>query len=77
MLDLIGRGLSNQEIANYLVIEVGTVKNHVHSILQKLDVNSRQDAAKYRNGGVSAKSAQMTNIKYQTSNTKYASRTRL
>jgi DNA-binding NarL/FixJ family response regulator len=63
VLDLIGRGLSNQEIANYLVIEVGTVKNHVHSILQKLDVNSRQDAAKYWNGGASAKAAQMTNPK--------------
>jgi DNA-binding NarL/FixJ family response regulator len=49
VLDLIVRGLSNQEIARYLVIEVGTVKNHVHSILHKLDVNSRQDAAKYWN----------------------------
>jgi DNA-binding NarL/FixJ family response regulator len=47
VLDLIGEGLSNQEIANRLVIELGTVKNHVHSILQKLDVSSRQDAAMY------------------------------
>lgn len=47
VLELIGDGLTNQEIADRLVIEVGTVKNHVHSILQKLDVNSREDAATY------------------------------
>jgi DNA-binding NarL/FixJ family response regulator len=47
ILELIGQGLTNQEIADRLVIEVGTVKNHVHSILQKLDVSSRQDAASY------------------------------
>jgi hypothetical protein len=27
-----------------LVIELGTVKNHVHNILRKLNVNSRRDA---------------------------------
>jgi DNA-binding NarL/FixJ family response regulator len=47
VLDLIGEGLSNQEIAVRLVIEVGTVKNHVHNILRKLDMSSRQDAAMY------------------------------
>jgi DNA-binding NarL/FixJ family response regulator len=47
VLDLIGEGLSNHEIAERLVIEVGTVKNHVHSILQKLDVSDRGDAAAY------------------------------
>lgn len=47
VLQLIGQGLSNQEIADRLIIEVGTVKNHVHNILQKLNVNSRQDAAAY------------------------------
>ena len=47
VLDLVGDGLTNQEIADRLYIEVGTVKNHVHSILQKLDVSSREDAAAY------------------------------
>jgi DNA-binding NarL/FixJ family response regulator len=47
ILELIGQGLTNQEIADCLVIQVGTVKNHVHNILQKLDVSSRQDAAAY------------------------------
>lgn len=45
ILDLVAQGLTNQQIADRLVIEVGTVKNHVHSILQKLDASSRHEAA--------------------------------
>jgi DNA-binding NarL/FixJ family response regulator len=47
VLNLIKQNYSNREIANYLTIEVGTVKNHVHNILDKLSVNSRRDAAIY------------------------------
>ena len=47
VLELIGEGLTNQQIAKQLVIEVGTVKNHVHSILEKLNVGSRGEAAAY------------------------------
>lgn len=47
VLELIGQEMSNQEIATRLVIELGTVKNHVHSILQKLNVTNRQDASAY------------------------------
>ena len=47
VLALIGKGLTNQEIADRLFIEVGTVKNHVHNLLKKLDVNSRDDAAAF------------------------------
>jgi DNA-binding NarL/FixJ family response regulator len=47
VLNLIGEGLTNQEISEQLVIEVGTVKNHVHSILEKLNVGSRGEAAAY------------------------------
>jgi DNA-binding NarL/FixJ family response regulator len=47
VLHLVGEGLSNSEIADRLYIETGTVKNHVHSILEKLDVNSREEAAAY------------------------------
>ncbi len=47
VLGLIGKGLTNQEIAEQLVIEIGTVKNHVHSILEKLNVGSRGEAAAY------------------------------
>lgn len=45
VLDLLARGLSNQEIADILFIEVGTVKNHVHSIFRKLDIRERQHAS--------------------------------
>jgi two-component system, NarL family, nitrate/nitrite response regulator NarL len=38
---LIGQGLSNKEIAIDLRIGAATVKNHVHSILEKLDVRRR------------------------------------
>lgn len=47
VLNLIKQNYSNREIANHLTIEVGTVKNHVHNILEKLSVNSRRDAAIY------------------------------
>ena len=44
VVQLIAEGLSNKEIATRLGIEVATVKNHVHNILEKLDVNRRSDA---------------------------------
>ena len=45
---LIDRGLSNKQIAAQLFITVATVKNHVHNILAKLDVNWRGEVADYR-----------------------------
>ncbi|MCB0097237.1 MAG: response regulator transcription factor [Caldilineaceae bacterium] len=45
VLQLVERGLSNDAIAKDLVIETGTVKNHVHNILSKLDVHCREQAA--------------------------------
>jgi DNA-binding NarL/FixJ family response regulator len=45
ILALIRQGLSNKEIATDLTIELATVKNHVHSILRKLHVKRRDDAA--------------------------------
>jgi DNA-binding NarL/FixJ family response regulator len=47
VLALLARGLTNQEIGAALVIEAGTVKNHVHNILKKLHVSSRIAAARY------------------------------
>lgn len=39
---LVARGLSNPEIARELAISIGTVKDHVHHILQRLRLRSRQ-----------------------------------
>ncbi len=38
--------LSNKEIASRLCIEVATVKNHVHNVLDKLNVHRRSDAVR-------------------------------
>lgn len=45
VMSLIDDGLSNKQIARQLCIEVATVKNHVHSILEKLGASSRGEAA--------------------------------
>ena len=45
VLRLVARGASNKEIASELVIAEGTVKNHITSILAKLEVTDRTEAA--------------------------------
>ncbi|HZQ08344.1 MAG TPA: response regulator transcription factor [Anaerolineae bacterium] len=47
ILQLIARGYGNREIAQQLTIALGTAKNHVHNILDKLSVKTRRDAAIY------------------------------
>ena len=42
---LIEEGLSNKQIAARLSIQLATVKNHVHNILEKLHVERRTEAA--------------------------------
>ncbi|HEU5091676.1 MAG TPA: response regulator transcription factor, partial [Nitrospira sp.] len=44
---LIDEGLTNKEIAVHLHIEVSTVKNHVHNILDKLHLHNRYSAVKH------------------------------
>lgn len=57
ILELIDRGLTNQQIASRLSLTLHTVKNHVHNLLGKLGVASRTDAVtvlratKYANPG--------------------------
>lgn len=46
ILLLIDQGLGNKEIARTLAITVPTVKNHVHHILEKLNVNGRREAVR-------------------------------
>lgn len=45
VLKLVGRGYSNPEIAEKLIISEKTVKTHVSAILRKLDLKSRISAA--------------------------------
>jgi DNA-binding NarL/FixJ family response regulator len=45
VLGLLGRGLSNAEIAAQIYLSEGTVRNYVSSIFDKLDVTDRTQAA--------------------------------
>jgi len=45
VLRLVALGLSNQEIADSLIISIETVKEHVQNLLRKLSVNDRTQAA--------------------------------
>ena len=44
VLQLIGQGLSNKEIARDLTLSVATVKHHVHNVLEKLHLPRRAQA---------------------------------
>lgn len=46
ILELLARGLGNKEICQRLHITVQTVKNHVHSLLAKLQVGRRREAVR-------------------------------
>jgi DNA-binding NarL/FixJ family response regulator len=52
VLELVADGLANKEIAARLGISLSTVKNHVHSLLDKLGVGRRRDAVRvaYQHG---------------------------
>jgi DNA-binding NarL/FixJ family response regulator len=47
VLEFLRRGLANKEIARVLSLRISTVKNHVHRILEKLQVRHRRAAARY------------------------------
>jgi DNA-binding NarL/FixJ family response regulator len=47
VLSLVAQGMSNQEIADHLIISEGTVKTHVSRILAKLQLRDRIHAVIY------------------------------
>ena len=56
ILRLVAAGLPNKEIAQKLGISLATVRNHVHNILEKLEVHSKLEAVSlaFRQGWVTA-----------------------
>ena len=47
VLELLGEGMSNQEMADRFVLTRKTVENHVASVLAKLGLRGRAEAAGY------------------------------
>jgi two-component system nitrate/nitrite response regulator NarL len=62
ILALIVDGLSNKEIASRLRIELPTVKNHVHNILEKLQVRRRSEAAALARSSAGSRSISVRRI---------------
>lgn len=56
ILHWVAAGLQNKEIAQKLGISLATVRNHIHNILEKLDVHSKLEAVSlaFRQGWVTA-----------------------
>jgi DNA-binding NarL/FixJ family response regulator len=47
VLEALAKGESNKQIASRLFIAENTVKNHVHSLFEKLNVRNRRDAVNF------------------------------
>jgi DNA-binding NarL/FixJ family response regulator len=47
VLQELANGVTNQEIATRLYISENTVKNHIHNILEKLNLNNRREAIEF------------------------------
>jgi DNA-binding CsgD family transcriptional regulator len=59
VLGHVAAGLQNKEIAQQLDLSLATVRNHIHNILEKLEVHSKLEAVSlaFRSGWVKGKSA--------------------
>jgi DNA-binding CsgD family transcriptional regulator len=61
ILRWVAGGLQNKEIAHKLGISLATVRNHIHNILEKLDVHSKLEAVSlaFRQGWVSGPNGEL------------------
>ena len=61
ILRWVAAGLQNKEIAQKLGISLATVRNHIHNILEKLDVHSKLEAVSlaFRQGWVSGPNGEL------------------
>jgi len=50
VVELVGEGLSNKEIAARLHVAIHTVKSHVHNVLEKLALHTRLEVAAFTRG---------------------------
>ncbi len=57
VIDLLGEGLSNKEIAVRMHVAVHTVKSHVHNVLEKLALHSRLEVVAFTHSQGMAKPA--------------------
>jgi two-component system NarL family response regulator len=51
VVELLGEGLSNKEMAARLHVAVHTVKSHVHNVLEKLALHTRLEVAAFSHSG--------------------------
>jgi ATP/maltotriose-dependent transcriptional regulator MalT len=65
MLNCLGDGMSNRQIAEQLVVSINTVKWYVRQIYNKLGVNNRKEAvARARNLGLLSTGAQVGQVRH-------------
>lgn len=66
LLDLIEQGMSNKDIARTLEIGLSTVKNHVHNILEKLNVRRRGEAAALMHRSLGRTKARLSKVQMRS-----------
>ncbi|MGE5798217.1 MAG: response regulator transcription factor, partial [Ignavibacteria bacterium] len=55
VIEFLGEGLSNKEIAQKIHVSAFTVKSHIHNIMEKLALHTRLEIANYSYTGETLK----------------------
>ena len=72
LLNLIEQGMSNKDIARTLKIELSTVKNHVHNILEKLNVRRRGEAAALMHRSLGRTKGRLSNVQTRSQSARFS-----